>query len=115
MEFGRKWLAVGALAAAVTVGAVGVASADDPDERRESNAPAPISVQRAPSPVSQPGGEFPVIDVSTCDGWYDDWDDRYPDHVEEFYDDWDDRCDDLHDDDDDDRDDDFWDDDFWDD
>ncbi|EME65423.1 hypothetical protein G352_10567 [Rhodococcus ruber BKS 20-38] len=92
MEFGRKWIAVGALAAAATLGAAGVATADDPDDAPRVPAPGAAAV------IVPPGAGWPAIDVTTCEGWFDDWDDAYPDHVEEYFEAWDDRCDDWDDD-----------------
>ena len=97
MEFGRKWIAVGALAAAATLGAARVATADDSDDTPRvpaTSAPQP----GAAAVVVPPGDGWPAIDVTTCEGWFDDWDDAYPDYVEEHFEAWDDRCDDLDDD-----------------
>ncbi|UZF46540.1 hypothetical protein [Rhodococcus rhodochrous] len=128
----RTAWAVTAVAVAMTAGTVGFVSANRgesaPSEPSsftvarvadETTTGGPDGTVRAgvdPARDAGPGDlptDIPYIDVTTCDSWFEDWDDTVPDHVEDFYDEWDDRCDDLHDDDHDDWDDDH--DDDWDD
>ncbi len=78
----------------------------DDDRRPGWNCSGGVDPARDAGPGDLPT-DIPYIDVTSCDAWFEDWDDTVPDHVEDFYDAWDDRCDDVHDDDrDDDRDDD---------
>jgi hypothetical protein len=129
MALSRTWWAAAALTTAVAAGTTGFVLSDSKDSEptasstymistvadavsagSEPTVPTPsTTVVSSATPTGFGTGSadlasalppgIPFIDTNTCDAWFEDWDDRVPDFVEDFYDDWDDRCDDLHDDD----------------